>query len=65
MRIEKGKDRAEILERGWEIRRNWGVGVDKDLTMNERKIKWKLVERAKAGEGERKRGGSDKQKDLD
>lgn len=63
MRIEKGKDRAKILERGWKIRRNWGVGVD--LTMNERKIRWKLVEKAKVGEGERKRGSSDKQEDLD
>lgn len=47
VRLEKGKDRAEILERGWEIRRNWGVGVDEDLTMNEKKIRWRLVERAR------------------
>lgn len=26
VRMEKGKDRAEILERGWKIRRNWGGG---------------------------------------
>lgn len=30
------RDRIELLERGWEIRRNWGVGVDVDLTMEER-----------------------------
>lgn len=36
-----------MLERVWEIRRNWGVGVDEDLTMEERRVRWKLVERAR------------------
>jgi len=51
--MRKVKDKKELLERGWEIRRNWGVGVDEDLTMEERRVRWKLVERAKT---ERARG---------
>ncbi|EFN66781.1 hypothetical protein EAG_12938 [Camponotus floridanus] len=41
----KRRDRKELLEKGWEIRRNWGVGIDEDLTMEERK------ERAPNGRG--------------
>jgi len=47
------RDKKDLLERGWEIRRNWGVGVDEDLSMEERRVRWKLVERARA---ERARG---------
>lgn len=53
VKMEKLRDRAEVLERGWEIRRNWRVGVDEDLTMEEKRIRWKLVERARS---ERARG---------
>lgn len=37
----------ELLEKGWEIRRNWSVGIDEDLTMEERRVRWKLVERTR------------------
>lgn len=30
------RDRIELLERGWEIRRNWEVGMDVNLTMEEK-----------------------------
>jgi len=53
VKMGKVEDKKELLERGWEIRRNWG-GVDEDLTMEERRVRWKLVERARA---ERARGG--------
>lgn len=35
------------MEKSWEIRRNWEVGIDEDLTMEERRVRWKLVERAR------------------
>jgi len=42
----RARDKKDLLERGWEIRKNWGAGVDEDLTMEERRVRWKLVERA-------------------
>jgi len=53
VRMKKLEEKKELLERGWEIRRNWGVGVDEDLTLEERKVRWKMVERART---ERARG---------
>ncbi|EFN60625.1 hypothetical protein EAG_01009 [Camponotus floridanus] len=47
VRMEKSKNREELLERGGEISRNWGTGMDEDLAMEERKIRWRLVERAR------------------
>lgn len=32
-------DRKEVLKRGEEIGRRWRVGVDKDLTMEERRMR--------------------------
>lgn len=31
VRMGRRRDRVELLEKIWEIRRNWGVGVDEDL----------------------------------
>lgn len=36
-----------MLEKGEEIGRRWRVGVDEDLTMEERKRRWRKVEMAK------------------
>lgn len=36
-----------MLEKGEEIGRRWRVGVDEDLTMEERKRKWRMVEMAR------------------
>lgn len=47
VKMGKWKDRIELLEKGWEIRRNWGVGIDEDLTMEERRVRWRLIERAR------------------
>lgn len=46
VKMGKLRDRIDLLERVWEIRRNWEIRVDEDLTMKERRAKWKLVERA-------------------
>jgi len=31
--MKKMEEKKELLERGWEIMRNWGVVVDEDLTL--------------------------------
>ncbi|XP_071629476.1 uncharacterized protein [Temnothorax longispinosus] len=45
--VEDERDRVEILEKSWEIRRKWEVGVDEDLTMEERKARWRIVTKAR------------------
>lgn len=47
MEMEKVKDKKEVLEKGTEIGRLWRVGVDEDLSMEERRRKWKMVEAAR------------------
>lgn len=37
--MEELEDKEDILERGWEVRRKCGVGVDEDLTMEERRLR--------------------------
>lgn len=44
--MEEMLDRKEVLRRGKEIRRRWGVRVDEDLTMEER-MRWRMVEAAR------------------
>lgn len=46
--------RMELLEKSWEIRRNWGVGVDEDLTMEKRRVRCRLMKRAKMERVKRK-----------
>lgn len=46
-----------MLEKGREIRRMWKIGVDEDLSMEERKIRWRLVEKNKDRRGKRKKSG--------
>jgi len=50
VRMKKMEEKKELLERGWEIRRNWEVGVDEDLTLEERRVRW---EGMGLGSGER------------
>lgn len=47
MQMEKVKDKKEVLEKGTEIGRLWRVGVDEDLSMEERRKRWKMVEAAR------------------
>lgn len=44
--MEEMLDRKEVLRRGKEIRRRWGVRVDEDLTIEER-MRWRMVEAAR------------------
>lgn len=43
----------EIIKNRGEIKYYWGVRVDEDLTMKERRNRWKMVEKARR---ERKKG---------
>lgn len=43
MELERKEDKKEVLEKG-EIGRFCRVGVDEDLTMKERKRRWRMVE---------------------
>ncbi|KMQ85347.1 hypothetical protein RF55_16172 [Lasius niger] len=51
---EKG-DRDEILEKRGEIGRRWRMEVDEDLTREERKMKWRIRERARLERGRGKK----------
>ncbi|XP_024882798.1 golgin subfamily A member 6-like protein 22 [Temnothorax curvispinosus] len=53
--MEDEKERAELLEKYWEFRQRWGIGVDEDLTMEERRMKWRIMEKARV-EKEKGRG---------
>lgn len=46
MEMEKVRDKEEALEKAAEIGRRWRVGVDEDLTMEERR-RWRMVEAAR------------------
>ncbi|KMQ85626.1 hypothetical protein RF55_15700 [Lasius niger] len=45
--MEKEKDRDEVLGREGEIWGRWRMNVDEDLTKEERKMKWRIKEKAK------------------
>ncbi|KMQ90931.1 hypothetical protein RF55_9263 [Lasius niger] len=45
--LEKEEDRDEVLERRGEVGRRWRMSVDEDLTREERKMKWRIKERAR------------------
>lgn len=53
--MEEKKDKEDILEREGEIGRKWGIGVDEDLTMEERRIRWTIVETARKESAKGKR----------
>lgn len=53
--LEEIADKEEILERGVMIKRYWGVGVDENLLIGERRMRWRMVEAV------RKKGDDDKQ----
>lgn len=53
--VEEEEDRETLLEKKGEIRRRWGIEVDEDLTMEERKLRWRLMEKARE---KRKKGRS-------
>ncbi|KMQ89658.1 hypothetical protein RF55_10686 [Lasius niger] len=69
--LDKEEDRDEVLERRGERGRRWKMSVDEDLTREERKIKWRIRERAREpaevmlGRGKKEgKGISGKREDL-
>lgn len=53
--MRKIEDKQDTLDRGGEINRKWGIGVDKDPTMEERRMRWKIKETARRERTKRKR----------
>ncbi|KMQ91715.1 hypothetical protein RF55_8377 [Lasius niger] len=51
--MEMEEDKEELLEKSGEIRRKWEIIVDEDLTWDERRLKWRIAEKARV---ERRRG---------
>lgn len=49
--MEEKKDKEELLDRWWEVR---GIVLD-DLTLEERKARWRLVEKARMEKAKEKR----------
>lgn len=45
--MENVADKEEVLEKGREIGHGWRIGVDEDLPMEERRMRWRMVEAAK------------------
>ncbi|KMQ83364.1 hypothetical protein RF55_20235 [Lasius niger] len=50
--VMEEKDKDEVLEKRREIEKRWGMIMDEDLTREERKMKWRIKEKAM----ERRRG---------
>lgn len=55
MEVEEQEDREEILETTGELRVKWGVGVDEDLLMEERRLRWRIIETAREERTRRRR----------
>lgn len=51
--LENEKDKRDLLERAWKIKKRWEIGVDEGLTMEERRTRWRIVEKARI---ERRKG---------
>lgn len=48
VKMEDEKERKELLEMGREIWKRWRIGVEKDLTLEERRIRWGMMEKARS-----------------
>lgn len=55
MELERKKDQEEVIEKREEIGRFWKIGVDEDLTMKERKKRWRMVGTARRERANRRR----------
>lgn len=51
--LKKIKAKKEVLGKGEEIGRLWRVGINVDLTMEERKRRWRIVEMARRAKGKK------------
>lgn len=45
--MEDEKDKEQILGMKREIKMKWEIGIDEGLTMEERKMRWKILEVAR------------------
>lgn len=45
--MKREKDKDKVMRKGAELWKKWRVTVDEDLTMEERRVRWSMVERAK------------------
>ncbi|EZA46531.1 hypothetical protein X777_00064 [Ooceraea biroi] len=45
--MKRRGDKKDLMEKRGEAWRRWGIGIDEDLTMEERRIRWRLLERTK------------------
>lgn len=45
--MEKERDKDELLLRSGEIKKKWDIGMDEDLTLEERRTRWRMVGKAK------------------
>lgn len=45
--MKREKDKDKVMRKGAELQKKWRVTVDEDLTMEKRRVKWSMVERAK------------------
>ncbi|KMQ87626.1 hypothetical protein RF55_13041 [Lasius niger] len=44
---EDKEDKEELLEKSGEIMRKWEIIVDEDLTREEKRLKWRIAEKAR------------------
>lgn len=55
MELEEIVDKEKILEKRVMIGRYWEVRVDEDLSMEERRMKWRMVEAARKKKAKERR----------
>lgn len=55
MELEEIADKEKILKKRVMIGRYWEVRVDEDLSMEERRMKWRMVEAAREKKAKEKR----------
>lgn len=53
--MESEEDKDKVMRIGAKLWRKWRVIVDEDLTLKERRIRWRMMERARRERRERKR----------
>jgi len=45
--MDEGEDKEEIMDRKEEIWERWRMSVEKDLSREERKLRWRIKEKAR------------------
>lgn len=47
--MEEEEDKKELLGKGGKIWRRWRIGIEEDLTLEEKRIRWRMMERVRRG----------------